>query len=259
MNDDVVAIVIGRHTEKLLTEGGGIIARQMAKALSRIGIPTWLVSINYSKGIESMRVEVFEENAENEITLKIRFLSQDDVVNNPQVAVLSNIVELTVTPIMLIELIKKLREKYRNTYVFIVNANKIIGALLAYLSKYSSSRVTKVYVFTQRGELYRKTLRIMKPDIILATSRELQLLAFKAAIPGVNSIFFAYPPVLDGLKSKSETHVDKEPILLYLGRVNEKRFPIAFFKNIAMRLKETKEELKFIVVTPQKSPQCFGF
>ena len=259
MNDDVVAIVIGRHTEKPLTEGGGIIAGQTAKALGRLGFPTWLISINYSKGIESRRIEVSGENAENEIPLKIKFLSQDDVLNNHRVAVLANLVEFATTPLMLVKLIKKLRKNYRNVYVFIVNANKLIGAILAHLSKYFSSRVTKVYVLTRREELYRETLRMIKPDVILATSKELQLMAFKSAILGVTNILFAYPPILDEPKSRleSERYRDKEPILLYLGRVNEKRFPVIFFKNIAEKLKESKEELKFIIVTPPEKPSIF--
>jgi glycosyltransferase involved in cell wall biosynthesis len=259
MNDDVVAIVIGRHTEKPLTEGGGIIAGQTAKALGRLGFPTWLISINYSKGIESRRIEVSGENAENEIPLKIKFLSQDDVLNNHRVAVLANLVEFATTPLMLVKLIKKLRRNYRDVYVFIVNANKLIGAILAHLSKYFSSRVTKVYVLTRREELYRETLRMIKPDVILATSKELQLMAFKSAILGVTNILFAYPPILDEPKSRleSERYRDKEPILLYLGRVNEKRFPVIFFKNIAEKLKESKEELKFIIVTPPEKPSIF--
>jgi glycosyltransferase involved in cell wall biosynthesis len=256
MNDDVVAIVIGRHTEKPLTEGGGIIARQTAKALSRVGFLTWLISINYSKGIESREIEVSGENAGNEIPLKIKFLSQDDVLNDHRVAVLSNLVEFAATPLMLVKLIKKLRKNYRNVYVFIVNANKLIGAILAYLSKHFSSRVTKVYVLTQREELYRETLRIIKPDIILATSKELQLLAFKSATLDVTNILFTYPPILDEPKSRleSERYRNKEPILLYLGRVNEKRFPIVFFKNIAKKLKESKEELRLIIATPPEKP-----
>jgi glycosyltransferase involved in cell wall biosynthesis len=256
MNDDV-AIVIGRHTEKPLTEGGGVIARQTVKALSRIGIPAWFISINYSKDIESRRIRVSEENDRNEIAIKIHFLSQDDVLNNTRIAVLSNFVELIVTPTMLVKLISRLREKYRNVYVFIVNANKIVGAFLAYLFKYFSSKVIKVYVLTRREELYRETLRIIKPDIVLATSRELQLLTIKADIPSVNNVFFAYPPVLDEPESRLEMYEDKEPILLYLGRVTEKRFPVTFFKDIAMNLKESKEELKFIVVTPPEKFSIF--
>jgi glycosyltransferase involved in cell wall biosynthesis len=256
MNDDV-AIVIGRHAEKPLTEGGGVIARQTVKALSRIGIPTWFISINYSKDIESRRIRVSEENDRNEIAIKIHFLSQDDVLNNTRIAVLSNFVELIVTPTMLVKLINRLREKYRNVYVFIVNANKIVGAFLAYLFKYFSSKVIKVYVLTRREELYRETLRIIKPDIVLATSRELQLLTIKADIPSVNNVFFAYPPVLDEPESRLEMYEDKEPMLLYLGRVTEKRFPVTFFKDIAMNLKESKEELKFIVVTPPEKFSIF--
>jgi glycosyltransferase involved in cell wall biosynthesis len=256
MSDDV-AIVVARHTEKPLTEGGGIIARQTARALSRIGIPTWLISINYSKDIVSRGVEVSEENTRNEIALKIRFLSRDDVLNNPQIAVLSNIVELSATPMMLVRLIKNFKEKYKDVYIFIVNANKIVGNILAYLSKYFSSRVTKVYVLTQREELYRKTLRIIKPDIILATSRELQLLSLKVAIPSVKNIFFAYPPVLDEPKSRLKIHEDKEPILMYLGRVNEKRFPLTFLKNIIMKLKENENELKFIIAIPPEKHSIF--
>jgi glycosyltransferase involved in cell wall biosynthesis len=259
MNDDVVAIVIGRHTEKPLTEGGGIIARQTAKALSRVGFPTWLISINYSKGIESREIEVSGENAGNEIPLKIKFLLQDDVLNDHRVAVLSNLVEFAATPLMLVKLIKKLRKNYRNLYIFIVNASKLVGAVLAYLSKHFSSRVTKVYVLTQREELYRETLRIIKPDIILATSKELQLLAFKSATLDVTNILFTYPPILDEPKSRleSERYRNKELILLYLGRVNEKRFPIVFFKNIAKKLKESKEELKLIIATPPEKPSIF--
>jgi glycosyltransferase involved in cell wall biosynthesis len=81
-------------------------------------------------------------------------------------------------------------------------------------------------------------------------------MVFKSAILSVTNILFTYPPILDEPKSRleSERCGDKEPILLYLGRVNEKRFPIIFFKNIAKKLKESKEELKLIIATPPEKP-----
>jgi len=117
MSNDIATIVIGRHTEKPLIEGGGIIARQTAKALSRLGIPTWLISINYSKGVESREIEVSGENAGNEIPLKIKFLSQDDVLNNHRVAVLANLVEFAATPLMLVKLILRNSGKTTETYM----------------------------------------------------------------------------------------------------------------------------------------------
>lgn len=260
MNEiDDVAVVVGRHTEEPLIEGGGIIARQIAKALSRLGIQTWLVSINYSKSAMFPKIEIFEKNTENKITLKIYFLSQDDVLNNPHCMILSNFVELTTTPVLAIRLLRKLRNNYRNIYLFIVNANKIIGKFFAYIFKHSS-RTTKIYVLTRREELYRKTLRLLNPDIILTTSKELQLLALKSAIPSVKTVIFAYPPMLDlnELKLELEKPIDKEPILLYLGRVNNRRFPITFFKNIAMKLEKSPREFKFvIVIPPEKSSMAW--
>jgi glycosyltransferase involved in cell wall biosynthesis len=84
-------------------------------------------------------------------------------------------------------------------------------------------------------------------------------MVFKSAISGVSNILFTYPPILDEPKSRleSERYGDKEPILLYLGRVNEKRFPIIFFKNVVKKLKESKEELKLIIATPPEKPSIF--
>jgi len=243
---DVAAVVIGRHTEEPLVEGGGIIARLLTRAFNEMGIPTYLLAVNYENP-EAVKIKAFERGIRSEVIFKIRFLSQDDVLNTLQGMMLSNLVETIITPNLTLKLLKKLKENYRHVFVFVVNASKIASNILTDLIKLSSSRIIKVYVLSRREELYRHTFRLLKPDMILATSKELQLLALKSFNMNADKVFFAYPPVGEGT---IRNIMVKEPLLLYLGRVNESRFPLDYFKNIALKLKESPKDFKLIVAFP---------
>jgi len=261
--NDVIAVVIGRHTEEPLIEGGGVIVRQTVKALSSLGIPTYLISLNYSedtKNTSFIKLKTINKGSVNEITFKIGFLSQDDVLNNAQAMMISNFVEIIATPVPAFHFFKKLSKRAKHVFVFIANASKLAGHGIAMLSTLNIPNVTEVLMLFRRGEFHRWTLRLLNPKIIFTTSRELQVLAHKELGGKNKKYFFAYPPVIG--TDQEGTNVLKyklSPIIMYLGRVSELRFPLKSLKEIALKLKESSGEIKLIIVFPPEKPSISWF
>jgi glycosyltransferase involved in cell wall biosynthesis len=261
--NDVIAVVIGRHTEEPLIEGGGVIVHQTAKALSSLGIPTYLISLNYSKDTKNtslIKLKTINKGSVNEITFKIGFLSQDDVLNNAQAMMISNFVEIITTPLPAFHFLKKLSKRAKHVFVFIANASKLAGHGIAMLSTLNIPNVTEVLMLFRRDELHRLTLRLLNPKIIFATSRELQVLAHKELGGKNKKYFFAYPPVIEtDQESTNALKYKLSPIIMYSGRVSELRFPLKSLKEIALKLKESSGEIKLIIAFPPEKPSISWF
>jgi glycosyltransferase involved in cell wall biosynthesis len=249
--NDVAAVVIGRHTEEPLIEGGGVIVRQTAKALSSLGIPTYLISLNYSKNTNLIKLKTINKGSINEIMFKIGFLSQDDVLNNAQAMMISNFVEIVGAPVPAFYFLKKLSKRAKRVFVFIANASKLAGHGMAMLSTLNFPNVTEVLMLFRREELNRWTLRLLNPKIIFVTSMELQVLACNELGGENKKYFFAYPPVTEN--NQKATNIPKyelSPTIMYLGRVSELRFPLKSLKEIALKLKKSSKEIKLVIAFP---------
>jgi glycosyltransferase involved in cell wall biosynthesis len=258
--NDAVAVVIGRHTEEPLIEGGGVIVRQTAKALSSLGIPTYLISLNYSKNTNLIKLKTINKGSINEITFKIGFLSQDDVLNNAQAIMISNFVEIIATPVPAFHFLKKLSKRAKHVFVFIANASKLAGHGIAMLSTLNFPNVTEVLMLFRRDELHRWTLRLLNPKILFVTSRELQVLAHKELGGKNKKYFFAYPPVIeDDQESTNTLKYELSPTIMYLGRVSELRFPLKSLKEIALKLKESSGEIKLVIAFPPEKSSISWF
>ena len=257
---DEVAIVIGRHTEEPLIEGGGVIVRQVAKAISSLGIPTYLISLNYSKNADLISLRTVNKDSINEITFKIGFLSQDDVLNNAQAMMVSNLIEIIVTPLLAFHLLKKLSKRAERVFTFIANTSKLAGHTIAMLSTLNSPNVTEVLMLFRREELRKWTLRLLNPKIIFVTSRELQVLARKELCGKNKKYFFAYPPVVENYsKDISTSNYESNSLIMYLGRVRESRFPLGSLRELILKLKESSKEIKIVIAFPPEKPSIPWF
>ena len=232
----------------------------MAEALSSLGTPTYLISLNYSKNTSLIRLKTVDRDSVNEIAFKIGFLSQDDVLNNAQVMMISNLIEIVATPVPAFYLLKKLSKRTQHVFVFIANASKLAGHTIAMLSTLNFPNVTEVLMLFRREEFYRWTLRLLNPKIIFVTSRELQVLARKELGGKNKKCFFAYPPVAENnQKNTGTSKYELSPLIMYLGRVSKSRFPLNSLKEIALKLKESSEEIKIIIAFPPEKPSIQWF
>jgi glycosyltransferase involved in cell wall biosynthesis len=243
---EVASIILGRYANEPITEGGGRLIQQLAILLNNMEIPTCLISFNYSKGNETPKLRIlFNENSKD-IFINISFLSEDDILNRIPAMITSNLIELIVSPFLLAKILKKLKEHYKQLFIFLGNTTKIEGNIIDVILRWRYSKVTKVLLVLRRKELYKWTSRLYNPSIILTTSKELYLLASKLLNVKKNNVFFAYPLIVKDLGRISQ---HKSPVILYLGRVNNNRFPITQLIGIVKKLKESKE-MKLKIVFP---------
>ncbi|MEM4914150.1 MAG: hypothetical protein QW579_08115, partial [Desulfurococcaceae archaeon] len=173
-----IAFVLGRHINEPFVEGGGKITYLVAKALSEIGIQTFLVRINYSipgEGFYIVRTNLRSEGDGflDELELKVGLFSQDYVLNKISGSIASNLIELVVSPLLLTKLIKRISSRERNICFFIGNSSKLGGALLSQLSKRFAENTIKILAIYRREEILRQTSRVVRPNVIFTTSKEL--------------------------------------------------------------------------------------
>jgi len=243
---EVASIILGRYINEPITEGGGRLIRQLALLLNSMGIPTCLISFNYSKEHETPKLRILLNENSKDILINVLFLSEDDILNRMPAMITSNLIELIVSPFLLAKILKKLKERYRQLFIFLGNTTKIEGNIIDVVLRLRYSKVTKVLLVLRRKELYKWTSHLYNPSIILTTSKELYLLASKLLNVKKSNVFFAYPPIV---KDSGRVSQHKSPVILYLGRVNNNRFPIMQLIGIVKKLKESKE-MKLKIVFP---------
>lgn len=252
-----IAFVLGRHINEPFVEGGGKVTYLVAKALSEIGIQTYLVKINYllpGEGFYIARTNLRSLGGGplDELELKVGLFSQDYVLNKIFGSIASNLIELVTSPLLLTKLIKRISHRERNICIFIGNSSKLGGVLLSQFFKRSAENMTKILAIYRREEILRHTSRVVRPNVLFTTSRELLIRTSKLIDGLANRIAFSYPPLLPE-DICGVSHTRKLPLLLYMGRVTNQRFPLHSLKHIVINLKKTTREVLLVIIFPPES------
>ncbi|MEM2505869.1 MAG: glycosyltransferase [Nitrososphaeria archaeon] len=258
--NDRIALVIGRHTEEPSIEGGGKITYQTAKALSEMGIKTCLISFNYANGNYAfIKSKTSDKGPINKLVLKMNMLSQDEVLNRVRGMLTSNLLEIISTPIIALRILRILNEKIG--YIFIGNASKISASIIETFSKIRTSKTRKILMVFRREELFRQTVKMIKPQAVFVTSKELQSIvnhAFEGELR--KNCFFAYPPVDEELLKMTELRISElGSYVFYMGRVSKERFPLDTFIKVLAKLKESSDKIKLVVAFPPERPSLEWF
>ena len=257
--DNVLAVVLARHATKPYVEGGGKAMLDLAHALSDANIDTLFFSFNYPSYSTDY---VSSRNHEKymRFDVKIGLLSQDIVLNTAIGSITSSIVESFIGGVLVgaryANYIKRSRDK-KVCLSFIGNASKYLSLVFKSINNLSRLKEKRVFVLMQRGELRRLSLRILKPHLIIATSRELAKLARKVFPEKEILIEHVYPPIQLNPSGISRLEIENmvfreladERFLLYLGRVNYERFPLSMLKQLLLTLREVDKRAKIVIVT----------
>jgi len=257
--DNVLAVVLARHATKPYVEGGGKVMLDLAHALSDANIDTLFFSFNYPSYSTDY---VSSRNHEKymRFDVKIGLLSQDIVLNTAIGSITSSIVESFVGGVLVgaryANYIKRSRDK-EMCLSFIGNASKYLSLVFKSINNLSRLKEKRIFVLMQRGELRRLSLRILKPHLIIATSRELTKLARKVFPEKEILIEHVYPPIQLNPSGVGRLEIENtvfrelanEKFLLYLGRVNYERFPLSTLKQLLLTLREVDKRAKIVIVT----------
>ncbi len=256
-NKNLLTIVLGRHAREPHIEGGGKVMYETARALTQANVETYLISFNYrnqwyNHGEKELCTEDFDS-----INISTNIISQNIVLNTRVGALIANIIE----PIKLLKLLSEYkyilkRGKKKSIIVFIGNANKYMDVILRGIEKIIGTEGRRILVVLKKEDLSSTKIRIIRPHIILATSREIAYLA--KHVYKNKRVVQAYPPVdlsiyrpLNRRKicEKIFSELGSDKLLLYIGRVNELRFPTQTLRYIALALRGIDKEAKLLIAT----------
>ncbi|MEM0049645.1 MAG: glycosyltransferase [Candidatus Bathyarchaeia archaeon] len=252
-----VALVLGRHIHEPFLEGGGKITYLVAKALSEIGIQTYLIKVNYSlpeEGFYIIKTKAILSDKLSELELRTGLLSQNDVLHKIHGIVGSNLIELVASPLAVAKLVKKMEvmNNNKNIYVFIGNSSKLGGFLINNFFRFLSKNSVKILAIYRREEIFKYTTRILKPKLIFTTSNELLIITNKILNNIIEKIKSSYPPILPS-EFPTQLYARKLPIILYMGRISNQRFPLNTLKQIIINLKKTSKDASLMIVSPPES------
>jgi len=256
-NKDLLAIVIGRHAREPHIEGGGKVMYEIARALTQANVKTYFISFNYyNQWYEYSKKKLCTKDFDS-INISTNIISQNTVLNTRAGALIANIIE----PIKLLKLLSEYkyilkRGKKKSIIVFIGNANKYMDIILRGIEKIVGTEGRRILVALKREDLSFIKIRIIRPHIILTTSREIAYLAKR--IYKNKRVVQAYSPIdlsiyrpLNRRKicEKIFSELGSDKLLLYIGRVNELRFPTQTLRYIALALRGIEKEAKLLIAT----------
>lgn len=250
-----IALVLGRHIREPYIEGGGKITYILARALNEIGIQTYLIKVNYSlpwDGFYVIRTHTDHSKGSCEWELRLGLLKQDDILHRMSGVVISNLIELVVNPLIALKLIKAVTNANKRVCIFIGNSSKLGGLFVTNIYKLLAERTVKTLTIYRREEILRLTSHVVRPEAIFTTSRELLILSHKLLGNIVEKIIFSYPPILPE-ERPSDLPSQKLPILLYMGRLTNQRFPLHVLKDLIISLKKTSKDTRLVIVAPPES------
>lgn len=256
--DNPLAIVLARHTDRPHVEGGGKVMFDIANALSKMGIKTLLFSFNYKNPYSKDNTPTI--GPYKEINARIGFITQDLVLNTRAGSYLSNIVEFFLGgTVGIAHYLKYVLNNYNGMCLLITgNANKYLNLIMHFMNKVSRIREKKILVLFKRDELNRLSLHLLKPHLVIASSKELATIAAEKFSKGKTSITYVYPPVNLDIYKPIPLILDNSlfqllgstKFILYIGRVNEKRFPLSVLKYTLLTLREEDKDSKMVIVIP---------
>jgi glycosyltransferase involved in cell wall biosynthesis len=121
-------------------------------------------------------------------------------------------------------------------------------------------REKRVLVIMKRDELKTINMAILKPHIALATSKELANITKYRFVNKKINVIQVYPPIdltmykplenKDKICGETLQRINAERIILYIGRVNESRFPLRTLRHMTLSLKKINSKVKLVIVVP---------
>jgi len=143
--------------------------------------------------------------------------------------------------------------------ILIGNATKYISIPISILAKLTIKKPIQVLLLYQRNTLYSTFTRIFKPLYIMVFSQEMSLVAKK--VLGFSPYIFQLYPFVDtelyrpSLEKREEilNRLGAEKLILYLGRVNNIRFPLHVLKKVLKTVKTMNDVKILLVLLPSQS------